>query len=309
MARSRNLKRVGTNLPTLQRGRILERLNRREDPRKIAVDEGVSPTTVYGMRKAQAEFQATIDIEKVAGEVAPQSQRQRILRVLAEQGPFKELRDLERATVGSGEWADHDSFTVLLWALSRSGDVKFKERKRAASGSARSVIEDIELTPSGYRRQGSPLARDIRDDGKRQPPPIARVVKPTSRPLPAPGATVAPSDRKLVHPAGVDGTNPRYLPGQTVGGPVTRRYEPPAAVPAPEPQPVPPEPIYPHLEQLWSRNAVFNEQAAKLEAAADAVGDDEGLRDQLLTRAARLLEEGDYTDLEREYLRYVEEHP
>lgn len=241
----------------------------------------------------------------IAAGIQQDSLKTRMMRAIAEQGPFAGVPELINA-IRSGpkdqSFGGHE-VTHILYSLNKQGCIAFRTSRK---GSPASLIQDIRATSAGYASAGVPVP------GKGQEGRYGGRAVGTSRPG---------------HAVGKDMTEQRHHGTKAEGGPITRdkaspildaqRLSSPAGFFQPKPEAPQPrtneEPpalrLWPQLQELRDRQAamaaVAHRADALLEAAAllDGIDPDESRR--LLERASALTSEG-MTAAEAEYLEFAE---
>lgn len=260
----------------------------------------------------------------VAAQLQQDSLRTRILRQVAKGGPYPTLSDLmndmrtERDNFGAHE------VTHLLFSLSKSGCVKFRENKRVATSSSNAALENIEATQRGYDQAGYPVP------GKQQHSQHGSRTPGTSRAGHAVGKDMTEQRHHRTTAAGgvitrtrlaVDRSSEAARPGGrgvgtfAEGGPVVRVVKaPPGPVPA-EPTRSNEEPSepgdWPELQRIrasFGERAEADARASRMADAAALIAQDDPAEAERLLAKAIALSPKPMTALEREYLRYAEEH-
>lgn len=288
-----------------------------------AIAVGVSARTA-SRRRAEIDAIETslrrandaIEAEGVASEITLGSQRLRLARLIAEEGPFESVEALVLA-LGRGLSPDKkphfDNIVKTVWSLQRQGEVTFTQSSnspsRGSHGASAGSLRRITALPALYRRLGMTekarswpptvpgpqpvhkVGKDFTDANRHGPVAIGGPVERryVDRPIPEPGL-VTPDDSTTVHPVGVDPTDHHTQPDET--------YEVPVI-------PVPPE--YPILAAIRDRVAAqrqAKEAADLILRAAELLSADKA--ETLLDQAARLVHETALTDVEAEYLRFAE---
>lgn len=228
-----------------------------------------------------------------ADSISSNSLKTRLLREIARNGPYDDIKTLTNDARRPGEGIGGHEVMHLLYALSKEGTVVFSERRNAKR------VTRIRATTKGMAAAGYNGAH----------------------------GAFALSDRPNV-PRHVSGPDRDYRThsSKAVGGPIERSHVAPQApetaapivdaVPLSEPDPEPSAPVqraYPELERLRERIAAGRTREQRLDAllqAAEALSQiDPNAAADLRHRAERVAAESpSLTALEAEYLAYAEEH-
>ena len=315
------------------RDQIQARLRQGDDARDIAREMGVNLSTVYDVRRKDMGIHGrgtTLTIPGDSPDDAPQiismtpeqfaqlsprgediviaamigqdSLKKRLLRTIAEQGPFDNVLDLCRAVRGgpNDTFGTHEVTHILKNGLNKPGLIRYRlDRSNSAAGA---IPRNITITEAGYRALDMPVpTQDIENKRGAHPPGWSR----------------------QRHAVGRDMTEPRYHDARAavVVGETERMTVAPTPVNVPRPAPVAPVaapaprkaagqyPILTALRESFAARAEADARASRMaDAAALIEADDPEEAKRLLDKAIALSPAG-LTDIEKEFLRYAEEHP
>ena len=262
---------------------------------QIMEDRGVNKGTAYDLRK-----QATAEVNSKGASV---SLAQEILAIL-KNGHAKDVDALREALVFKDHHASPHDIVKAVWSLQKRALVTFYERKSGRD----SIITKIKLTPRGEVETGlraehdsakpdrvkgsrelkrrSPVGKDMTDERNQY-----HVAK-------AGPAEVIHSDGEVeIRPA--TRSLPRWEDRTFRNGGETKPDVQPAAPLNQNERPyVPPDPFegFPLIKAIYERKR----QATKLEAAAESL-----LEAGELDMASEVLEKVQFTDLEKEILKWL----
>lgn len=228
------------------------------------------------------------------------SLKTRVLKAIAENGPFDDVRSLMRFMRQPGDNYDSHQITHILKAsLAKQGLIRYTESRNHGATGRGSVATKITATNRGYAEAGiNPNPAKIGDK--------------------EPGHVTTGSSR-AAHAIGRDRTEKRYHADVAVGGPIIRSYvQPvsdvrgePVSAPAPVAAPEVYRPRYPILEALrgsFAKRAAADALASRYADAAAMLEHDDPSEAKRLMDKALAASPQSLTGIEKEYLAFAEAH-